>query len=474
MSTLAKKALKRMFFGTAAVAHVMRNLRSKDIHYSSDPKVGSPEYQPLFDSNPYRQFDYHMGAGENLLRSLGFRTKFDTQRESFNQNAAEYDNQVVGAQFENEYNSPAQQAAREKAAGLNTALSGLGASEPSAGVSADETPPTIAEGVDGSDVSNFVGSVLGTFTNSLGIMSALNSVKLQKLEIGEKSSDTILNTLEEMIGTDVPAFSDDEEGLAAYEDYSNGVRDRVLNALKARGVSKSVRGMFSDNFKSYLDGLAFNSRAYSKRKGLVSDKVDYGVGRNNPLYSDNNDFNVGIDAFSKALGENMKDKKFLDDQVKLAQAQAALKQAENDYAVQQSVKPGLAAAAINSGNAAAAAQGNYDASVYNQADSSLGAGALNARNEQAITEADIARYKKIVDECEASVRQNEIKVINDTLDIIDELPGAKSKYGLVRLNFNEMKMQLLSGQSSNPVSDKLGKHSQRIREAVKDFGNLIP
>ena len=87
---------------------------------------GMGRYQDLYDANPYRQLEYRQSGWQRLLGNLGFRTSYDDFIDQAKINAAEYDAGIASMKFQNEYNSPAAEADRMRAAGLNPDLQGIG------------------------------------------------------------------------------------------------------------------------------------------------------------------------------------------------------------------------------------------------------------------------------------------------------------------------------------------------------------
>lgn len=87
-------------------------------------KSGNRMYDNLFAANPYVGLTYNRSPWQTFLGGLGFRTDYDRWLEEAQVNAAEYDAQVASIQQQNEYNSPANQAAMMRAAGQNPDLLG--------------------------------------------------------------------------------------------------------------------------------------------------------------------------------------------------------------------------------------------------------------------------------------------------------------------------------------------------------------
>lgn len=86
---------------------------------------GQGRYQDLYDANPYRKLEYNQSGWQRFLSNLGFRTSYDDFVEQAKINAAEYDAGIASMQMQNDYNSPAAEAQRMRAAGLNPDLQGI-------------------------------------------------------------------------------------------------------------------------------------------------------------------------------------------------------------------------------------------------------------------------------------------------------------------------------------------------------------
>lgn len=87
-------------------------------------KSGNRMYDDLFAANPYVGLTYNKSPWQTFLSGIGFRTDYDRWLEEAQVNAAEYDAQVASIQQQNEYNSPANQAALMRQAGQNPDLLG--------------------------------------------------------------------------------------------------------------------------------------------------------------------------------------------------------------------------------------------------------------------------------------------------------------------------------------------------------------
>lgn len=149
---------------------------------------GLPEsYRPLWNSNPFVNYQYQLGFWDKIGNFLGFRTSEDRTREEYAQRSNEYISQLQSLAREEEYNSEASQSARQKEAGLNPALNGVNPSQASEMNEAPMTLPDIARN-NGDDVtsafgtfSNIVSTVIGLGSGLLSLQGQRNSNVLSRL-----------------------------------------------------------------------------------------------------------------------------------------------------------------------------------------------------------------------------------------------------------------------------------------------------
>lgn len=103
----------------------------------------------LYDNNPYVGRTYNKSGWQKFLGKLGFRSPADQWLEDMQMQAAEYDAGIAQKMNDREYDDPANQVMRQRAAGLNPDLDGgsnIGTGDP--GVSPEDTSNPSIPGAD--------------------------------------------------------------------------------------------------------------------------------------------------------------------------------------------------------------------------------------------------------------------------------------------------------------------------------------
>lgn len=129
-----------------------------------------------WDSNPYTNIDYRHTWWQQMLEGLGFRTNFDAFRESMAVNAREYEAQLAEKAHNEEYDSPAEQNARFRAAGMNPDLAGETSSGESSPMQPDPNAPIAPEATDFNKISGFFNGIMGALTGAIGFAKDAMSI----------------------------------------------------------------------------------------------------------------------------------------------------------------------------------------------------------------------------------------------------------------------------------------------------------
>lgn len=143
--------------------------RSSGVDVSSLPD----SYSELVKANPYLNYNYTPGFWDSIGNAFGFRTREDKFREEMELAAREYDQQLLSMHREEEYNSPLQQAARQREAGINPDLNGVESSMASE-FNEPEISPVPPEGGEG---LQFVGNLMSAVTTALGIAQGVTDLR---------------------------------------------------------------------------------------------------------------------------------------------------------------------------------------------------------------------------------------------------------------------------------------------------------
>lgn len=215
------------------------------------------QYDQLFAQNPYRNLTYNKSLWQDFLSSLGFRTGYDKWQEDVQVNSGEYDAGIFSMIQQNAYNSPSAQAARERAAGLNPDLLGIGDVAPAASPTEDPNgmqPTSTDDFVSiGSQVLNLIPGIMSFATN----LSQLRGIRLdndaKELSFGSAAVDAATKLFSEGIT--------ESDYRAAFE---SGNWDNILDASRKDA--------------SYLASTLLGSKRAQKRFNLA-----YGLHANSLL-----------------------------------------------------------------------------------------------------------------------------------------------------------------------------------------------
>lgn len=219
---------------------------------------GTARYDQLLN-NPYIQYqDYDPTFFEGLFGSTTGMQNFWNSRQT---QALEALGQIQDADYQNDYNSPVQQAAREVAAGLNPNITGVGTGEqPAADATpaVESSPVTSLDGADGSFEGlatgsiNFLQGCVGLYNSlsSLGLLSA-NKASAVLDAVGKANS----LALGEVAGKK-PMFTDADGNV----DYA-ALSDHLLNPSNKSGLQsyKGLKGSARRYYKRAIGTLMYDA-----------------------------------------------------------------------------------------------------------------------------------------------------------------------------------------------------------------------
>lgn len=274
--------------------------QSSTVPVQSGPS-GQGRYQDLYDSNPYRQLTYNQSGWQRFLSGLGFRTSYDDFVEQAQINAAEYDAGIASMQFQNEYNSPAAEANRMRAAGLNPDLQGIQDVAESAAPTEDPNGmPAQDSGQQAqqawSAFQSFGQLVVSSMTagmslykefigldllkgqiegqsieNHKGVASIIDSMILEQIGgLDQHSHSAVMDSIEGIVSaaTDDSKFSTYSSMLAGY-----GLSPRMLREMRPRVAARAQSILTDENI--------FNEFA-KRNEALASMKTS----QSNPMYTE--------------------------------------------------------------------------------------------------------------------------------------------------------------------------------------------
>lgn len=150
--------------------------------------------QQQWSANPYANFDYRHTWWQKLWEGLGFRSKFDEYRDSMALNAREYDAQLAEKAHNEQYDSAAEQVARQRQAGINSDLAGNVDAGSSSGMEPDPNAP-ISPGFNDPEpvIQGFANTVMGIFTTAFGFAKDALSLQQMKNSVDAGNIDNTLS-----------------------------------------------------------------------------------------------------------------------------------------------------------------------------------------------------------------------------------------------------------------------------------------
>lgn len=208
-------------------------------------------------TNPYTQFEYKNGLWDTLGDAFGFRTNQDKLREEMALKANEFNSQMQITDAQNEYNSPAAQANRARAAGINPELAGvenLGSASPggvdTAGLSAALDPSS-----NGTTAMAIGQAAIGAFTNGLSLLSGIESLKGLRTQNDEREIGLLDKVFS--LGRDRAIKGDVASYELSYDDYRDAYGLR--NNSRTKRLYEVYRNGFREGINS-ASGIAERSK----------------------------------------------------------------------------------------------------------------------------------------------------------------------------------------------------------------------
>lgn len=224
--------------------------------------------------------------------------------------AAQQQNAWSQMEYENWYNSPEQQARRQRLAGLNPDLIGV-ENTPSASPG-NVTPPTGPAGTGVGEFASAVSSVLSVFTTTQSIIAGTQSFKAAKLA-NQKSSLENLSKIDDLATTflvdTIPGDFYDADGFLGDNGKNHWHDIEVMADMYSRhnGLSKKERKQFISSVHRQALSPRFNKVAYETRRDVARARTDLAESTASPYYSDSDEsMRIALQPFIKAKMDMIK------------------------------------------------------------------------------------------------------------------------------------------------------------------------
>lgn len=233
-------------------------------------------------TNPYskeNRAQYNVGVFEETLRKMGFRTGYDNYMMDMDNRAREWETQNQSLGYEENYNSPEQQAARMRAAGMNPDLSG----DMNPGQAAEMAEPAESPGgyptdmdmlsETGNTVAQMGSAIMAIMGDSIGLLGKAAEIGTNLFIDAPAAKDTkeieisgkLLKLLDEYPGI----FDDVETGMQPGDDISPAKKEGEGSKAiaKALGLSKRNYERFTklrDNWLNSIPGQIKQNETYAQ------------------------------------------------------------------------------------------------------------------------------------------------------------------------------------------------------------------
>lgn len=332
--------------------------KPNDNSYTVSPDtVYSGQYGDLRNADPYANFTYKMGPFEKFLQSLGFRTKFDSQREQMALASQAYQADVAQKAYDEAYDSPEAQAARMRQAGLNPDLQGTSGVQSAAAMQSEDNPAAmVAEPDTLGTPEGFAEFIMTSLTTAVGLSKDFMSLKGLSLanegaSIGNSSD--LLNLAFDSILNYTPAIRDldlatvGEDGVVNFELDPTSIENRIATDYKG-AISKKQYRRFMSTVRNMVDSLPVEREQYRQWRERVENRRGYMREVTRPDYSESDEIMYGISQILSGLAFDAYEKGLHND-VKEQDVRSEHLSNEMDY--EQQFDGSLAADAVNSGNA---------------------------------------------------------------------------------------------------------------------------
>lgn len=237
-----------------------------------------------WSSNPYAEFDYRHTGWQKMLESFGFRTNYDAFKESMAMQAREYAASLADKAHNEEFDSAAAQAARERAAGINPDLAGNVDAGSSSPLTDDGNPPIAPEGFGmdnpmafGSAIMSGITSIFGLAQSGVGVAQMFADYKSQVLDNDKKALGNAVDALLASSYGSTGENSDDE----LYRIFGNDKNSMLYRIYGKRGARR-----YHSAVNALRTSLLGQSKEYGMRGERAHAKSDYYDIAASPGYSE--------------------------------------------------------------------------------------------------------------------------------------------------------------------------------------------
>lgn len=275
---------------------------AQTVRAGTNPYAAGSRYAGLWESNPYTEekMTQQQTVWDRFANVLGFRSAYDIARDQRSQAAAEYDAQIAQLKGEDEYNTPAAQAARMEAAGINPAITGGVEGGQAAEFAQEQTTPEVTPDENLTKIGSLMNGVAQAVTMASGMIeTTIGAQAAQQTILGNKIDNYIkfeeyANKWFEHWTPDLNKHNmKDKPQHLTDEEYMESV---IMDA--AHSWSKQV-GMTSNQQKQFHNAIQYRlwgdkSVMYDKWHKNEESRRKWGMGRGSRYNTSNEDDYDGI------------------------------------------------------------------------------------------------------------------------------------------------------------------------------------
>lgn len=286
-------------------------------------------YQGLAEANPYSNVSYRQSWIQKVLQNLGFRTNYDSYLEGMSLQAKEYDNALLQKEYDENYNSPLQQAMREQAAGVNPDLAGnVGPGEASQ-MKDDGNPPVPPQADDVQMVTDFASGALSALQTAFGLYSSVQGITNQFLTNQGKrieNSNLFMQHTDEVIQHVMDKVYENESG----PDWrvANNYYNRYKSVL-GKQLSRRQFRQFIEQAHVFEQGLSTDEKVWSKRSSRAGSRKSFFKTTSGRDYSE-------VDTVMEEVAGELSD---LERDTLDSELYARERKADNDFQYENDVRP---------------------------------------------------------------------------------------------------------------------------------------
>lgn len=248
------------------------------------------------------------GSGINTLGTgfAGMWSKEDQALFEVQMAQAQQMNAWSQMEYENWYNSPEQQARRQRLAGLNPDLQGI--DNMSSASPGGVTPPSGPAGTGVGEVATMVGSIFSVFSTAMSIANGIQSfrsgretVRSQKLDNASKLYQSAFDYAFSRIEPDT--FHDAESA----ESYWSLITDNASDYARQLGYKKSDIQAFVDNVKLIKESPAMLEKFYASKSATAQHRTTLAEIEASPYYFNTDEsMRLALDPLIKLKFDAMK------------------------------------------------------------------------------------------------------------------------------------------------------------------------